>query len=86
MVDYSVKLSLSREQRRSLDRAAKLEGLKTGPWARSKLLGLVAPPSNGQSAPAVKLQGNGIIRTPADAAEAVLARTGKLVKSFDPDA
>lgn len=40
MADYSIKLILTREQRRVLDRAAKVAGLKTGPWARSELLKL----------------------------------------------
>jgi hypothetical protein len=40
VADHSVKLILTREQRRTIDRAAKAAGLKTGPWARSELLKL----------------------------------------------
>ena len=57
MADYSVKLTLTRDQRRLIDRAAKLAGLKTGPWARSTLLGVAEQPKEGQGQPAAKLQG-----------------------------
>lgn len=39
-----VKLTLSRGQRRALDRMAKVSGLKTGPWARSVLLAMAIQP------------------------------------------
>ncbi len=38
MANYDVKLTLSRSQRRELDRAARLQGLKTGPWVRAVAL------------------------------------------------
>lgn len=57
MADHSLRILLTRDQRRALDRAAKASGLKTSPWARSTLLDAVRQRPEGQDALRGKLGG-----------------------------
>lgn len=94
MGEFDVKLTLTERQRKRLDRLAKPSGLKTGPWARSVLLGLpvkgpgdkATPASN----PAVLGSLPGGARSHRDDGGSIPPATAKprhllTIPSYDPD-
>lgn len=91
MTDYSIKLSLTRDQRRRVNRAASKAGLRPGPWVRLVVLGALGveegPIVAGEVkvAQAVNLQPSGpIVPRGINAVTSVGVRA-KLIGTYDPD-
>jgi hypothetical protein len=56
--DHSLRILLSRAERREIDRAAKAAGLKSGPWVRSSALSLARVAGNVAKAPVASNSGH----------------------------
>lgn len=75
---------LNTEELALIDRAAQLDRRSRADWCRIQLLGVAA--ERADRSRVAPMETPRVIRTPADAAEAVARKTGVQIRTFDPDA